>query len=157
VEGDLEAGRPYLFVPTATKVNFQQKNTTTVTEPQYFDDGFYGTFGGLNDSEAGTPGNQLEGNYVVYNNTFQKCGGNCSLSANRAYIKMNEVPTTKPAQAVSVRRLSISQSGVEYYSPTELERVGNEKRETGSEKRLVDGRLVIVHEGKEYSVLGDRL
>jgi hypothetical protein len=55
------------------------------------ENGLHGTFDYITDGVAGTPGNKLEGNYVICNNMFQRCGGNCRLPENRAYIKMNEV------------------------------------------------------------------
>ena len=86
----LEAGVPYVFVPEDEEIHVYYLASTAVSEPSSFN-GLHGTFEDIDDGEAGNPGNILENNYMVYENKFHRCGEYCSLSAYRAYIKMNEV------------------------------------------------------------------
>lgn len=89
----LEAGVPYIFVPEESAIHVYYFSHTAVLNPSSENNnGLHGTFAYITDGAAGTSGNTLEGNYVIYNNMFQRCGGNCRLPENRAYIEMNEVP-----------------------------------------------------------------
>ena len=87
----LEPGVPYVFVPKTDILRIWYAESTQVLTAGN-ENGLHGTFEYITDGAAGTSGNKLEGNYVIYNNMFQRCGGNCRLPENRAYIKMNEVP-----------------------------------------------------------------
>ena len=87
----LEPGVPYVFVPNTDVLRIWYAESTMVLTAGN-ENGLHGTFDYIIDGAAGTPSNKLEGNYVIYNNMFQRCGGNCRLPENRAYIKMNEVP-----------------------------------------------------------------
>ncbi len=89
----LEAGVPYVFVPDESTIHVYYLSHTAVLNPSIENNnGLHGTFENIIDGAAGTPNNKLEGNYVIYNNMFQRCGEYCQLAANRAYIKMDEVP-----------------------------------------------------------------
>jgi len=88
----LEPGEPYIFIPEADELRVWYAESTQVPAPVDAINGLQGTFAHITDGAAGTPGNVLEGNYVIYNNMFKKCGAYCQLYANRAYIKMNDVP-----------------------------------------------------------------
>ena len=87
----LEPGVPYVFVPKTDVLRIWYAESTQVPTAGN-ENGLHGTFADITDGAKGTPGNILEGNYIVYNNMFQLCGGNCRMPENRAYIKMNEVP-----------------------------------------------------------------
>ncbi len=88
----LEPGVPYVFVPDESAIHVYYLSHTAVLNPSLENhNGLHGTFDYITDGAAGTPGNKLEGNYVIYNNMFQRCGANCRLPENRAYIKMDEV------------------------------------------------------------------
>lgn len=86
----LEPGVPYIFIPETDVLRIWYAESTMVLTAGN-ENGLHGTFEYITDGAAGTSGNKLEGNYVIYNNMFQRCGGNCRLPENRAYIKMNEV------------------------------------------------------------------
>ena len=86
----LEPGVPYVFVPNTDVLRIWYAESTQLPTAGN-ENGLHGTFEYITDGAAGTPSNKLEGNYVIYNNMFQRCGGNCRLPENRAYIKMNEV------------------------------------------------------------------
>ena len=86
----LEPDVPYIFIPETDVLRIWYAESTMVLTAGN-ENGLHGTFEYITDGAAGTSGNKLEGNYVIYNNMFQRCGGNCRLPENRAYIKMNEV------------------------------------------------------------------
>lgn len=109
----LEAGVPYVFVPDESAIHVYYLSKTAVLNPSLENNnGLHGTFEYITDGAAGTLGNKLEGNYVIYNNMFQCCGANCRLPENRAYIKMNEVSvkgsTGAPTPAPQRRHIIIS-------------------------------------------------
>ena len=49
---------------------------------------------------AGAAGNILEGNYIIYQNEWRKCGSNIGLKANHAYLVMDNVPTAINTRAI---------------------------------------------------------
>lgn len=87
----LEPGVPYIFIPETDVLRIWYAESTQVLTAGN-ENGLHGTFENIIDGATGTPSNKLEGNYVIYNNMFQRCGEYCRLAANRAYIKMDEVP-----------------------------------------------------------------
>lgn len=95
---ELEAGVPYIFVPEAEELKVWYKASTAVDEPQMVN-GLQGTFVDISDGAVGAAGNVLEGNYLVYNNTFKKCGAFCQLPAYRAYIKADQIALQGAANA----------------------------------------------------------
>jgi len=152
----LEAGKPYIFVPSDSKITCKQKGEM-VDSPVYCEDGFYGTFTAITDGAKGTAGNVLENKYLVYNNIFQKCGGNCSLKAYRAYIDMDKVPEA-PAQVPSRRVMVIGQNmQPEYFDPTPGIMTGlqhMDQSEVSVVKLMRDGQLIILRNNRAYNVSG---
>ncbi|MBQ4508092.1 MAG: DUF4465 domain-containing protein [Paludibacteraceae bacterium] len=140
----LEPGVPYIFVPEAEEIKvFYQKSSEESTPKNM--NGLYGTFEQIQDHDAGSLGNQLEGNYIVYENKFHRCADNCSLAANRAYIKMDEVPEEGTAGApapVPGRRHIVLGGEMPDKTPTALQSADGEDAGNG---------------GGVYDVLGRRL
>ena len=100
----LEPGVPYVFVPDGDAIHVYYFSHTAVLTPSATGaNGLYGTFENITDGAEGASGNQIEGNYVIYNNMFQKCGAYCTVPANRAYIKMDEVPVKSTVGAPMAR------------------------------------------------------
>ena len=94
----LDAGMPYIFQATSTEIKVYY-NETPAAATAGAKNGVYGTFDAITDGDAGTTGNVLEGKYLlVAGPKVQKCGGKCSLAANRAYFVVSEISTneTKP-------------------------------------------------------------
>jgi len=152
----LEAGKPYIFQPNGTKIVCKQKGDMVSNPIAY--DGFYGTFSAIQDGTAGAVGNTLEGNYMVYNNNFAKCGAGCSLSAYRAYVKMDEIPLT-PSTAPTRRMMSIGKEGQpEFFDPipgviTSIDMLG-ESQPKESQKVMHNSQLFIIRGGKMYNAVG---
>ena len=102
----LEAGVPYVFKATSTelKVYYNEKTASKAGSAN----GLYGTFTDIEDGEAGTTGNQLEGKYLlVAGNKVQKCGGNCSLAANRAYFVVSEISDVEQQDAPGRKQIAL--------------------------------------------------
>ena len=144
----LAAGKPYIVVPTADRLECYYSGEATSAGNE---NGLYGTLTAITDGEAGAVGNKLEHNWVIYNNEFWRCGASCNMSANRAYLVMDEVPTQAQAMPVPGRQqMSVSKAqqggvGTELSHPTEMPE---------NTKYLYNGRLLIRHNGQVYDVMG---
>ena len=101
----LEAGKPYIFYAHSNKL-IVTSDGSRVNNP-LFDNGLYGTF----DEIVAAAINILTNNYIVNNNTLCLCGEYCSLSANRAYVKLDEVSSTARALSPGRKRVSMSVQG----------------------------------------------
>ena len=106
---ELEAGKPYIFKATSSQIVVAYKGEKA---PEADDSkGLYGTFDNIIDGPAGTVGNVLENNHMLYNNQIMKCLGNCQLPANRAYFKLGEIPTTEPTLMPGRRCVALGVQG----------------------------------------------
>lgn len=101
----LEAGVPYIFLAEDEQITVVYGDETATAAGSR--NGLVGTFAAIQDGAAGTAGNTLENNYLVNNNQIRKCGGNCSLPANRAYIRMGDVSTLQTAPQPGRRRVTL--------------------------------------------------
>ena len=79
---DMEAGKPYLFLPSESQLSLTYYGSTVVNTPGS-ENGLVGSFTGMD---------VAPGYYLLSNNTIVLCGENCNIAANRAYIDMSEVP-----------------------------------------------------------------
>ena len=104
----LEAGVPYIFKATSNTLKVVY-NATEVTEAGDYN-GLYGTFVEIQDAAISDPNNILEGNYLLVSNTIKKCGVNCKVLENRAYIKLEEIPNSASA-APGRNRVSMKYEG----------------------------------------------
>lgn len=104
----LEAGVPYIFKATSNTLKVVY-NTTEVATAGYHN-GLYGTFVDIQDAATSDPNNVLEGNYLLVSNTIKKCGTSCKVLANRAYIKLEEIPNSASA-APGRNRVSMKYEG----------------------------------------------
>ena len=104
----LEAGVPYIFKATSNTLKVVY-NATEVAEAGDYN-GLYGTFVEIQDAAISDPNNILEGNYVLVSNTIKKCGVNCKVLENRAYIKLEEIPNSASA-APGRNRVSMKYEG----------------------------------------------
>ena len=104
----LEAGVPYIFKATSNTLKVVY-NTTEVATAGYRN-GLYGTFVDIQDAATSDPNNVLEGNYLLVSNTIKKCGVNCKVLENRAYIKLEEIPNSASA-APGRNRVSMKYEG----------------------------------------------
>ena len=89
----MEAGVPYLFQATSSELRLTF--TPSVLQGGT-DNGLIGTFTGQT---------VAEGKYLLHDNTIVLCGTGCTVGANRAYIDMDQVPTTTSS---GVKSLAVS-------------------------------------------------
>jgi len=153
VEGSLEAGHPYVFVPKQVgTLSFTAVHGEFVSKP-IPTNGFYGTF-----KDISTSNTVLEGKYMINaSNQFQKCGAGCSLKAYRAYLDMSKVPLKSQVAAPTRRVMRLSSNAApEYTEPTGVGEI-NEMKTCTAHKQMVNGQIVIVKGNKQYSILGQAL
>lgn len=97
VTGELVAGKPYVYVADDEQIVVAY-NEQYANAPIDGANGLTGTFNDIRDGDAGVSRNILENNYVISDNKFWLCKGNCWLLANRAYIK-KDVLDNEPQKA----------------------------------------------------------
>ena len=88
-----QAGAAYLICATDTTLCVKNGDQYTDT-PLAADkcNGLQGTFEEIKDGAEGAAGNILEGNYIIYQNEWRKCGSDIRLESNHAYLVMTYVP-----------------------------------------------------------------
>lgn len=79
---NMEAGKPYLFLPSSSQLSLTCYGSSIVNTPGS-ENGLIGSFDEM-DVEPGM--------YLLSNNTIVLCGTGCNIGANRAYIDMSAVP-----------------------------------------------------------------
>lgn len=79
---DMEAGKPYLFLPSESQLSLTYYGSTIVNAPDS-ENGLIGSFTGMD---------VAPGYYLLSNNKIVLCGANCNIAANHAYIDMDAVP-----------------------------------------------------------------
>ena len=135
----LEAGVPYIFKPTGNLLKVVY-NTTEVDRAGNHN-GLYGTFVDIQDAATSDPNNVLEGNYLLVSNTIKKCGVNCKVLANRAYIILEEIPNSASA-APGRNRVSMKYEG--------------ENEATGLDNITEDSNIAPALQGT-YDIMGRKL
>ena len=102
---ELVAGVPYVFQATDTKLVIAHDGTIA-TEPISYN-GLYGTFTEIPDVAATSDKTE----YILANNQICECGSNCKVPANRAYLVLDEVPTTETPMQQGRRRVGMNVQG----------------------------------------------
>jgi hypothetical protein len=136
----LEAGVPYIFEATATQIAVYCD--ATVADAASDKNGLYGTFTDETVVDAG--------DYILHNNELRPSDGTAKVNANRAYVVLNEVPTSHTPMP-----------GRKYINMS----VNGENAETGVDningandivKMIENGQLIIVIDGVKYNAQGVR-
>ncbi len=135
----LEAGVPYIFKATGNLLKVVYNTTEVATAGNH--NGLYGTFVEIQDAATSDPNNVLEGNYLLVSNTIKKCGGNCKVLANRAYIILEEIPNSASA-APGRNRVSMKYEG--------------ENEATGLDNITEDSNIAPALQGT-YDIMGRKL
>ena len=141
----LVAGTPYIFLASATEVAVYGDGTTAATAGN--SNGLYGTFD--NNTVVAADGN----NYILFNNELCLCAAECYVNANRAYIKMDEVPTGVPTKMPGRRYIGMGVQGEN--AETGFENITAPEGET--KKVLINGQLIIIRNGEKFNIQGQRL
>ncbi len=152
---ETQAGAGYVIRATAKRLCVKNGDQYTDTPlPADECNGLQGTFADIVEYTAGDPENILEGNYIIYQNEWRKCGVYTGLRAYSAYLIMNYVPGTAPALARGRKYISMP---LPKETPTELESVDGSQRTIRNGKFLRNGQLIIVKDNKMYNVQGMKL
>lgn len=152
---ETQAGAGYVILATAETLRVKN-GASVATEPLSSGacNGLQGAFKDILDGAAGTEGNKLEGNYIIYNNEWRLCGGHIGLHANYAYLVMKDVPGTVEAPTPGRKHLAVP---LPKETPTELESVDGAQCTTHNGKFLRNGQLIIVKDNKMYNAQGIEL
>ena len=147
LNGEMVAGRPYIFLPNDGVSELGVYYTDAANEDAGNYHGLYGSY---------TPQvlAQNDGNYILYNNQYMYVGAsssNVSVGANRAYFKLAEIPTNAVAPLPGRRRVSMS---AVRETPTGLENGELLNGENGVQKVLINGELFILRGEKMYDATG---
>jgi len=145
VSGDLEAGNPYVFQASGDRLVLYY-GTTSVENPVDNGNGMYGTFTAITITE-------LTDVYYFAQKALWSCSDLTELSvpANRAYVKLSEIPDATTSPAPGRRRITLGVNGAQV--ATDIEQTSQELR-AKSQKILIDGQLFILRGEKLYDATG---
>ena len=141
LNGEMVAGRPYIFQPEGAGIEVYYTSSATADAGNY-----KGLYGSYTEEVLGTDGS----NYILLNNQYCRVvNANTRVGANRAYIKMDEVPTTAAAPAPGRRRISMNVEAPQVATGIVGLNVGDQPV-----KMIIDGQLFILRGEKMYNVNG---
>lgn len=144
----IEAGLPYIFQAEQERIEgIIMTNLTVTTSPTNANEGLAGAKNGLHGTLETIRDKALEGKYVMANNEFVRCGSGCELGANRAYMVLEEVPTTATPAKEGVRRIVMKMgetTGLEFRAET----IDRSKKQVPRKLYGADGRLYISVNGQ---------
>jgi hypothetical protein len=100
---DMEAGMPYIFHATSNNISVTYDNTVADFAHGQ-ENGLYGIRNETNNVAGLNPDKE---EYIIYKNEIRKCGANCGLRANRAYIIVADISTEAKAPMPGRRRVGM--------------------------------------------------
>jgi len=145
---EMVAGRPYVFLPEGDNTDVKVYYTDTENAPAGDYKGLYGTYEDIYPL--------AQGYYIIYNNKYYNVNtDNVRILANRAYIKLSEVPDydntqSNPSGTKAPRRISIGNGAPAV--ATGMENVQGDNVQ--STKVMIDGQLFILRGEKMYNANG---
>lgn len=154
VNGEMEAGIPYIFQPAAgvEKINVYYSDNTAEDVVAGNRNGLIG-FYDLNDPAARHDITQNAGFYILYNNQYWLVSGREAYVENyRAYIRLADITPSEPTLAPGRRRISMSVNDTQTTTGVENGELIN--GENGVQKVLIDGELFILRGEKMYDAKG---
>lgn len=151
VNGEMEAGIPYIFQPAAgvEKINVYYSDNTAEDVVAGNRNGLIG-FYDLNDPAATHNIDQDAGFYILYNNQYWLVSGRAAYVENyRAYIKLADITPSEPTLAPGRRRISMSVNDTQTTTGFE-----NAEANEAPRKVLINGELFILRGEKMYDAKG---
>lgn len=151
VNGEMEAGIPYIFQPAAgvEKINVYYSDNTAEDVGAGNRNGLIG-FYDLNDPAATHDITQDEGYYILYNNQYWLVSGRKAYVENyRAYIRLADITPSEPTLAPGRRRISMSVNDTQTATGFEAAEANEAPR-----KVLINGELFILRGEKMYDAKG---
>ena len=136
------AGRPYIFLPSATSIE------VTYTSNASEDAGNYNGLVGSYTQETITPN---AGNYILYQNAYYLVNSEAYVGANRAYIHMEDVPDQPTPQVGQAprRRVAMNVNGTN--GATGFENINATEKPM---KLMLNGQIYILRGEKMYDATG---
>ena len=151
---ETEAGAGYVIRATAKRLRVKNGDQYTDTPLDAAEcNGLQGTFEEIVELTAGDPGNKLEGNYIIYQNEWRKCGVYTGLRAYSAYLIMDYVPNSTVTQVPNRKYISMP---LPKETPTGLIDVDVDV-DVDVDKFMYNGQLIIRKNGKTYNAVGVEL
>ena len=151
VNGEMEAGIPYIFQPAAgvEKINVYYSDNTAEDVVAGNRNGLIG-FYDLNDPAATHNIDQDAGFYILYNNQYWLVSGRKAYVENyRAYIRLADITPSEPTLAPGRRRISMSVNDTQTTTGFE-----NAEANEAPRKVLINGELFILRGEKMYDAKG---
>ena len=151
VNGEMEAGIPYIFQPAAgvEKINVYYSDNTAEDVVAGDRNGLIG-FYNLTDPTARHYITPDEGFYILYNNQYWLVSGRAAYIANyRAYIRLADITPSEPTLAPGRRRISMSVNDTQTTTGFE-----NAEANEAPHKVLINGELFILRGEKMYDAKG---
>lgn len=144
VNGEMIAGRPYVFLPKkgASQLAVSYTDATDATAGNYH--GLYGSY-------TEEPIADGVGNYILSNNQYREvaAGGEAYVTPNRAYFKYDEIPGTAYTPLPGRKRMSIGAA-----APAVTTGMDELNASEAPVKMLIDGQLFILRGEKMYDAKG---
>ncbi len=148
LNGEMEAGMPYIFLANATKIEVYYASDEEAAAKDK--NGLYGTLVDI------TSGMNADGVYMIYRNQIiHSTHPGSYLNANRAYIKLAEVPGyndpsyVAPAPAPGRKRIAMGAQATN--TATSVDQVQGDNVPT---KMIINGQLFILRGEKMYDAQG---
>ena len=153
VNGEMEAGIPYIFQPAAgvEKINVYYSDNTAEDVVAGNRNGLIG-FYDLNNENATLPlaDNASLGNYILYQNAYWLVSGRAAYVENyRAYIRLADITPSEPTLAPGRRRISMSVNDTQTTTGFEAAEANE-----APHKVLINGELFILRGEKMYDAKG---
>ncbi len=144
-EATMVAGRPYIFYPNngASKLKVYYTGSENAAASSY--NGLHGSYGK-------TALEQNAGNYILYDNKYYLVNSTAYVGANRAYIKLSEVPTEEQAPAPGRRRVSMDVQGEQVATSIINTHYGDQPM-----KVMIDNQLYIIRAGQMFDMTGNKI
>ena len=150
INGEMEAGRPYIFLPKEGTTQLAVFYTDEANAPQGDHNGLIGFIGASEDEYFDIPAG--EGNYILQNNYYREVptGAWARIKSNRAYIKLSAIDPHESALAPGRRRISMSVYSEQVATGVEDVQGDNVQ----CTKVLINGELFIIRGEKMYDAKG---
>ena len=144
ISGEMEAGRPYLFLPND---GVDLLAVAYNDDPEELTAGHHnGLYGSYTQQALPTDGNH----YIMLNNQYCKVvAANTCVGANRAYIQLDKIGNDYVAPAYGRRRVSMGVQQTEIATGIENLNIGDQPM-----KIMIDGQIYILRGEKMYDATG---
>ena len=144
-EATMVAGRPYIFYPNNGASELTVHYTDNANAPAGSYKGLYGSYVQSQLAQNGE-------NYILYDNKYYLVDSEAYVGANRAYIKLGEVPTEEQAPAPGRRRVSMDVQGEQVATSIINTHYGDQPM-----KVMIDNQLYIIRAGQMFDMTGNKI